>query len=92
MEKEVLILVSVYFGGYGDGSTGLYINGELIREGDEYHDKIDQVIEGFTECLDFLKVEYEYSTKMASEDLVTKITEEGEDIPSRLSEVTFGEY
>jgi len=35
----------------GDGVTGLYINDELYRDGDEYHDKIGKWVEGFLEGL-----------------------------------------
>ena len=42
----------------GDGITALYHDDQLIMEGDYYHDKIDDRIEGFFEGLHFAGVEY----------------------------------
>ena len=36
--------------------------GEIILEGDAYHDKIDEQIEGFLYCMDYFG--YEYSCKL----------------------------
>lgn len=40
----------------GDGMTALYLDGELFRTGDYYHDKIDDWIEGFIAGLEYGEV------------------------------------
>jgi hypothetical protein len=47
-----------HLGWEGDGITALYNGDALIMEGDYYHDKIDDRIEGFFEGLDHQKVNY----------------------------------
>ena len=45
----------------------LYVDGELVLSGDEYHDKINKVIKGFLIGLDFLKQEYTYEETFHTE-------------------------
>jgi len=40
-------LTVVDFTNGGDGVTALYVNGQLEKYGDYYHDKIDEWIKGF---------------------------------------------
>lgn len=41
-----------------EGFTQLFVNDELIFEGDTYHDKIEVFIEGFTEGLSYSNEDY----------------------------------
>lgn len=50
-----LDIKTVVFCPGGDGNTAFYINDELVMEGDHYHDKIDDKIEGFLKGLKFVK-------------------------------------
>ena len=47
-------LISIDFGGGGDGTTILYVDGKLEMYGDYYHDKIDDKINGFAQGLEHM--------------------------------------
>lgn len=50
-------LTTVNFCGNGDGITAIYIDGDLFKYGDYYHDKIDEYITGFVDGLKYINGE-----------------------------------
>lgn len=42
----------------GDGYDAIYIDGKLLMDGDYYHDKIDEKMEGILKYLKFQKEKY----------------------------------
>jgi len=55
----------------GDGCSYLFVDGKYVTGGDDYHDKIDEQIEGIKTFLDKMEFEYSYeSIKIESEHWV----------------------
>lgn len=81
-------LTIVDFTGGGDGVTALYVNGDLQKYGDYYHDKIDNWIEGFEAGIKFtgayLEVEKE---ECKDSEMIESISEMGNIPPQSIHDV-----
>ncbi|MED4172594.1 hypothetical protein P4631_09115 [Halalkalibacterium halodurans] len=58
---------------YDFGEDGVYVTmydaqGNIVLEGDWYHNQIDSKIEGFFECLKYMGVNYEYTSENINEE------------------------
>ena len=58
MNKEKLILTKRRCNECED-YTQLLIDGNIVTSGDYYHDKIDERIDGWEECLQYLDIKFE---------------------------------
>lgn len=56
---KIEILTNPYF----EEEKCLVIDGEVLFQGDYYHNKIDEYIEGFLYGLDYAKIEYQISSE-----------------------------
>jgi|GEM_PF-3251863 len=77
----------------GDGVVGLYIDGELYYNGDEYHDNIRTWVLGFLDGLDYAKMYYKSSTLYVTEETCPDEMEMAKlvfNIPDRLSKYPEG--
>ena len=83
-----MTITKVDFSMGGDGMTALYKDGIKIKEGDYYHDKIDQFIEGFIFALNTLNIPHHYNVIDAVKEnkVAWSIYEEGAPIPNDLQE------
>ena len=81
-------IVSVDFQMGGDGRTALYLDGKKIKEGDAYHDKIEDFIKGFIFALDTMEVDYDFKSIEAVEEneIAWGIYENFDEIPNELQE------
>ena len=68
VDMAVLYTVA-HLGWEGDGITALYKQDDLIMEGDYYHDKIDDRIEGFFAGLEDAGVVYSRNDVYVSADV-----------------------
>jgi len=86
--KSSYRLTIVDFTGGGDGVTALYVNGELEKYGDYYHDKIDEWIEGFEAGVKmtgaFVEVEKE---ECKDADMIEAISELADTPPQSIHDV-----
>jgi hypothetical protein len=78
----------VDFNMHGDGVTALYKDGKKIKEGDYYHDKIEEFINGFKFALDILNIPHKFEKIIAIEEneVAWNIYEYGHEIPLELQE------
>lgn len=90
MQKKFKIDI-VYFNPEGDGVTAIYIDGELYKWGDYYHDKIDDWCRGFLDALIFADINFTSTTTNISyednHDLVEDIVESGGSPPELFKEL-----
>jgi len=73
-----------------DGVDGLYINGNLVTQGDYYHDKISEYIAGFLAGLKYNGAwagEYTVWELNFEHERATDITELGEKLPDKLTDL-----
>jgi hypothetical protein len=70
----------VFFGDATGETSALYIDGELELQGDAYHDKIDQYINGYMDGLEYAGMNID--VKRHSLDL----DEDFEEVPNTLDE------
>ena len=87
-ENKSHIFTEVDFTGGGDGVYALYIDGNLFKYGDYYHNKINEWIEAFTEGARWSGASIEYSTlKCTDESMIEEISELAGIPPGKLSDV-----
>lgn len=86
--NNIIKITEVDFNMGGDGRNALYLNGQKIKEGDYYHDKITVFIEGFVFALKTMGINYNYQKMIASEDndVAFGIYENFDAIPDKLQE------
>lgn len=79
-------IVSVDFQMGGDGMTALYLDGKKIKDGDYYHDKIEQFIEGYVFALKTMGIEHSFKKMIAVEEnkIAWGVYEDGDSIPDEL--------
>lgn len=87
-ESKELVLTRVDFTGGGDGVYALYIDGELYKYGDYYHDKIEIWIDSFYDGIKYTgtKVRLEKVVCNNSE-LIERISELADTPPKNLKDI-----
>lgn len=87
-ENKSFVFTKVDFTGGGDGVYALYINGELFKYGDYYHDKITIWIDAFIEGIKWYNNSIEFNTLICKDDvLIEEISEMGGIPPKSLSSI-----
>jgi len=82
-------LTIVSFCGGGDGIHALYVDGELHKYGDYYHDKIEVWINGFSDGLKYAKVDCTEKVIDLPDghELIEDTWEMGNPPPNKLSDI-----
>lgn len=80
--------VEVDFTGGGDGVHALYIDGDLFKYGDYYHNKINDFIKAFTEGAIWAGKNISFKRiKCVDDDMIRDVSEMADSPPQKLSDV-----
>lgn len=75
-----------------DGPAALYADGELEIWGDEYHDRISVLIDGFFEGLNFCEAEYDKEVLQLNEKGQEKFADDGYEVPQTWPDKKWKKY